>query len=246
MNLLNIIKNNIIDYLYYFFLKNEKLRFIISNSFIYGEGLEVGALHNPLKVNKYNTNVKYVDRMNVQDLRKHYPELNNLNLVTIDIIDNGEKLFTISNASQDFIIANHMLEHCVNPIKTIETFLSKLKQGGKIYLSIPDKRFTFDRNRSLTSFEHLVYDYHESDTQPQIHHFEEWVEYCENIDRSSESFSKIVKDRVDLNYSIHYHVWESESYLDFLIKTKEFLKNIFSIEVYIQNNDEIISILVKK
>ena len=116
---MNTLKNKILNNLDEYYIHKDNLRYNISNNYIKGQGIEVGALHNPLIINSFNAKVKYLDRMNEVELRKHYPELSNLNLVSIDIIDNGDKLLTISNASQDFIIANHMLEHCVNPIKTI-------------------------------------------------------------------------------------------------------------------------------
>ena len=61
-------------------------RRLITRLFLKGNGLEIGALHNPLRVPE-TAKVKYVDRMSVEDLKKHYPELNALDLVEVDIID---------------------------------------------------------------------------------------------------------------------------------------------------------------
>jgi predicted SAM-dependent methyltransferase len=60
--------------------------------------------------------VKYVDRLNVTELRKHYPELDHVNLVPVDIIDDGESLPSFKDESLDFIIANHILEHSAKPL----------------------------------------------------------------------------------------------------------------------------------
>ena len=43
-----------------------------------------------------------------------------------------------------FIEVNHMLEHCENPLGTINAHLQRLKVGGVCFHSIPDKRFSFD------------------------------------------------------------------------------------------------------
>lgn len=86
----------------------------LSAVFLKGFGLEIGALHNPLWVSA-GVSVKYVDRANEHELQKHYFETDNI--TKPDIIDDGETLLTLPNASQDFIIANHVLEHCENPIK---------------------------------------------------------------------------------------------------------------------------------
>ncbi|MFA5871108.1 MAG: hypothetical protein WC858_00125 [Parcubacteria group bacterium] len=84
---------------------------MITNLYIKGKGIEIGALHNPLIVPE-SAKVKYVDRMTVFDLREHYSELSSLDLVIVDIICDGEKLEKIENDSQDFVIANHFFEHC--------------------------------------------------------------------------------------------------------------------------------------
>ena len=47
----------------------------IAKKYIAGNGIEIGALHKPLKVPE-SAKVKYVDRMSTSSLRKQYPELN--------------------------------------------------------------------------------------------------------------------------------------------------------------------------
>ena len=111
--------------------------------FLAGEGLEIGALHLPLRTPS-GAHVRYVDRMSVEDLRAEYAELAEWDLTPVDVIDNGELLSTIPAASQDFIVANHFLEHCEDPIRTIETHLGKLRPGGVLFYAVPDKRYTFD------------------------------------------------------------------------------------------------------
>ena len=45
-----------------------------------------------------------------EELKRIYSNLKNT--VNVDIIDDGEKLNKIEDNSQDFIIANHFIEHC--------------------------------------------------------------------------------------------------------------------------------------
>src|SRR5690349_5671213 len=91
----------------------EDTRRAVAAAFLRGEGIEIGALHHPLIVPR-NVKVKYVDRMKVADLRRHYPELVNQPLVETEIVDDGETLGTLADQTQDFVIANHFLEHCQN------------------------------------------------------------------------------------------------------------------------------------
>src|SRR4051812_31289684 len=86
--------------------------------FLAGHGLEIGALHLPLATPS-RAHVRYVDRMPVEELRSEYPELATWDLTPVDVIDNGELLATVDEESQDFIVANHFLEHCEDPIRTI-------------------------------------------------------------------------------------------------------------------------------
>ena len=115
-----------------------------------GHGLEIGALHTPFNVPR-GVEVKYVDRLDADELRRHYPELADEHFVRVDIVDDAETLATVAEASQDFVIASHVLEHCENPIGAIRTWLRVLKPGGVILLIVPDKRFTFDKVRPMTT-----------------------------------------------------------------------------------------------
>jgi hypothetical protein len=121
----------------------------IAHNFLHGQGIEIGALHNPLRLPPA-AKVQYVDRMSVAQLRQHYPELAALELVEADILDDGERLGCVPDMSQDFVIANHFLEHCENPLLALHNLLRVLKVEGVLYLTVPDKRYTFDSSRPVT------------------------------------------------------------------------------------------------
>jgi hypothetical protein len=121
----------------------------IASRFLRGSGLEIGALHMPMAVPS-SCQVTYVDRYDVDGLRRHYPELGDKAFVPVDVIDDGEKLRTIAAESQHFIIASHFLEHCQDPIGTIQRYLELIKPSGIIFLAIPDKRFLhYDAKRPV-------------------------------------------------------------------------------------------------
>ena len=123
--------------------------------------------------------VKYIDRKTVKALRQEYPELRAFPLVRVDIVDDGKKLEKIKSESQDFLIANHFLEHCENPIGAIESFLRVLKKGGILYMAIPDKRFTFDINRPITKLKHLLKDYTGGVASSREEHYREWAYFVD-------------------------------------------------------------------
>ncbi len=221
-----------------FFKKRENIAY----SYLNGKGIEIGALHQPLKINK-NIDIKYVDRMTKENLRKHYPELVHEQLVTVDIIDDGEKLTNILDDSLDFIICNHMLEHCENPIGTLQNFVKKLNHRGRVYLSIPDKRYCFDKDRPLTTFEHLLADYHDEGENSREKHFYEWVQFVNKTPK--EEMEKQIKKLMDMNYSIHYHVWDINTFIEFLVQVRKVLNKTFEIKCIEFNEIEVICILEK-
>jgi SAM-dependent methyltransferase len=211
----------------------------LAATFLRGEGLEIGALHLPLRLPPA-VSVKYVDRMTVPDLRAHYPELGELPLVETDIVDNGETLATIADASQDFVVANHFLEHCQNPIRTIQTVFRVLRVGGVLFMAVPDKRWTFDIDRPCTTLDHLLRDYRDGPEWSKRSHFEEWSRLV-----TKRTDEKLIADEVhhliNIDYSIHFHVWGPAELLEFVLALHGFVK--FELEMFLRNGLETVLIL---
>lgn len=222
-------------------IPNEDLRRQIAWRYLSGNGIEIGALHSPLIVPP-NAQVLYVDRMTVADLRNIYPELAAYNLVDVDIIDDGETLSSIADNSYDFVIANHMIEHCQNPIGTIEQHLRVLKSNGILYMAVPDKRYTFDRDRHVTFLEHLLQDYTEGTEWSKLSHFQEWTRLVDKY--PEDKVATRVQQLVEINYSIHFHVWTQIEFLQMLLYCQEKLFK-FEIELVQKNGIEFIVILRK-
>jgi predicted SAM-dependent methyltransferase len=176
-----------------------------------GDGIEIGALHQPFNLSDLPvTRVRYVDRMPVEQLRLQYPELSNEHFVHIDLIDDGQVLATIPDESLDFIIANHMIEHCDNTLGALETWLSKLRRGGIIFMAVPDQRKGWDERREVTSLEHILQDYRSTAVERKgrnYEHFKSWTELVGNIHDEAH-----VRRLIDIDYSIHFHVFTFESF----------------------------------
>lgn len=241
----------------YKFLKKIKVLFIAPYStnirnavryYITGNGIEIGALHNPLKISDLAiNNIKYVDRLSSDDLRKQYPELKNLDLVHVDIVDNGEKLEKIEDGSLNFIIANHLIEHTRNPIGTIQNWLSKLKPGGIVFMAVPNKLHTFDRDRQLTSLAHLISDYTHSPEErltDDRQHFIEWVTLVNKV--PDKEVNTHVKHLLEIDYSIHFHTYTMQSFLELLIYIKNELKFPFTIKACVDNSEEFLIVIMRE
>lgn len=222
--------------------KMRQARTRLSDRFIHGVGLEIGALHSPLPVNA-GVRVHYVDRLPLEGLRRHYPELKD-HLLSVDVVDDGEVLDTVPDASQDFIIANHMLEHCENPLGTIRAHLRKLRRHGLLYYAIPDKRCSFDINRPLTEVDHLLRDDREG---PEWSRWEHYLEFArlvvgKPVDEENHAVARqLMKDQ----YSIHFHVWTYESFREFLATAETHLQAQWAIQSYELNETEAIAVIQK-
>ena len=185
----------------------------------------------------------YVDKVSVSELRKQYPELRKYPFVRVDVIDCGESLSRFSSESQDFVVASHFLEHCKNPILTLETFFRVLKLGGTLYLAVPDKRFTFDVDRPITLLEHILGDYAKGNAGSQWEHYLEWARFVEKT--PNETIEKRVEALISSDYSIHFHVWTYFEILELMLHLRRELKFDFEIEEFVLAGNECIFILKK-
>jgi predicted SAM-dependent methyltransferase len=215
----------------------------LASIYLSGVGIEIGALHNPLRVTS-SMKVRYVDRMPISELRKQYPELKSYKLVNVDIVDDGETLKTVKDATQDFVVANHFLEHCENPINAVVNFVRVLRDGGVLYLSIPDKRYTFDRKRQVTSLDHHIHDYMNGPSLSRKEHFRDWVVNVEQK-RDELEIQHRIEELNSANYSIHYHVWTQQDMFNFFAMLSKRMDLPIEIQLFFKNNEEAIFIIKK-
>ena len=168
--------------------------------------------------------VRYVDRMPLPELREHYPELDGLDLAPVDVVDDGELLLTIEPESIDFIVANHFLEHCEDPIRTIETHLGKLRAGGVLFYAVPDKRFTFDFRRPRTPLSHVVADHEDGGLASRREHYFEYARlvYPEGGQPPADQAAQAHAAQLEAaGYSIHFHVWAQSDLLELMLHCQE-------------------------
>jgi len=176
-----------------------------------GNGLEIGAMGNPMRV--FNgAHVSYVDRYTADDLKSDFP-LKEGRYVDVNIIDDGQYLVKIPDNSVDFVIANHVLEHYEDPIMAIKTAIRVLRPGGVLFLTVPDKRQTFDVDRSITSLEHLIQDHCVGPMVSREDHF------SDNFDKKNYSvpnYEKYIADTPRKREYIHYHIWTDKEIVELL------------------------------
>lgn len=209
-------------------------------------GVEIGAAQNPLRLPR-SVDVKYVDRISKDELLRQICDSGTRitrPLVEVDIIDEADKLENIPDSSQDFVIANHVLEHCQDPIGAVGNMLRVLTEEGILFLSIPDKRFTFDSDRRPTRLEHLARDHAEGPGWSKRQHFMEWARHVEKVEGGAE-VEKRADELMDKCYGIHYHVWTQAEMMELFVYLKNESGLNFEIEHFSKNGIEAIFVLRK-
>lgn len=212
----------------------------LASRYVRGQGIEVGALHRPLKLPSH-VRVRYVDRLTTIELRRHYPELKSESVVPVDIVEDGEALSSISDGSLDFVVANHMIEHCENPIGALSNWLRVVRAGGVTYVAVPDKRFTFDHSRPITSIEHVLRDWREGPEWSRLDHYEEYARLVDGTDPTAarRRAHELTRER----RSIHFHVWDTKAFREFLAVCRLEIAVPFEVRELVRNGNETIVIL---
>lgn len=220
----------------------KEARTYLAQRYIQGNGIEIGATYLPTKLPK-GTKVQYVDEASKEELEERYPELKKLDMTPVHIVDNAEKLTKIKDNSVDFIIANHFMEHTLDPIGTLSNLQKKLRKNGVLFFAIPDKRYTFDINRPLTSYEHLIKEHTHPSREMKWQHF---LEASEIIDKKKgKDIVRHAQELFDAHYSIHYHVWTRATLIDFFSRTITEFGLPLEITAVLENNPEAIFVLRK-
>lgn len=216
-----------------FILKIQNFRKNLSYKYIKWKWLEIWAFWNPLPIKNNIANVKYVDYLPPEEIKKINLWVKNENNVIIDYVFKADNLYEIEDMSQDFIIANHLFEHLNNPIKALVEWNRVLKKEWILFLTVPDKRRTFDKNRNRTTIEHIIDDYKDPSEKRDFEHYKEFAEISIKQEWWKENIDNEIKRLIETNYSIHYHVFLEEdinNILEYWKKEKLFNFDILEIK----------------
>lgn len=162
--------------------------------------------------------------------------------VHVDIIDDADRLEKVVDMSQDFVIANHLLEHCEDPIGAIGNMLRVLKSSGILFLAVPDMRYTFDSERPVTTLEHLIRDHEEGAGRSAMEHFGEWAQFVEK--NGEADVQRRAEELKEKKIAVHFHAWTQLEMLELILYLRK-ERGDFEIEFVAKNIIEMIIILRK-
>ena len=127
----------------------------------------------------------------------------------------------VAQASLDFLIASHVLEHLPFPLSALKAWYRTLAPGGVLLLKVPDKRYTFDFRRSRTPLARLISeDEHPESFDWQAH----YLDAVENIDGRKPSAAELAHAVPGLmagTFNIHYQVWIDQDLFEMIEFTRQ-------------------------
>lgn len=240
------------------FHRRANARALMARRHLRGEGIEIGAMHFPLPPHR-GMKVKYVDNTSLEDNLLRFPELRGLKLVRPDYIEDGFTLASLSDASQDFIIANHVLEHSPNPIAALANWTRVLRPGGSMLLSVPIAANCFDRGRKLTSLEHMQEDNRVDDSElnrRNLEHYQEWLEVSEPAilamndqkpkAESAEERRIRAEELCRSGAEIHFHTFSTDSFRNLLEFFATDLHDCFRVNELRESGSEVIAAISRQ
>ena len=191
-------------------------RAAIAATFLKGRGVEIGAFTHPNDLPP-DRQIAFYDRYPADKLREVYDRDCGRPLMEPDYIGDAATLDGLPDATFDFAIANHVIEHLQDPILFLKSIAAKLAPGGRAMIAAPDKRYCMDQPRSLTPFEHLVEDHEKGPALGQRAHY---LRYFMEAGGMSEAEAETSTDATDMeDIRFHYHVWDADTFVDFVEAT---------------------------
>jgi predicted SAM-dependent methyltransferase len=127
-------------------------------------------------------------------------------------ISEASDLSSIKDNSYDFLLSSHVIEHLANPVRAVIEWKRIIKPGGFMVIVAPDRQRTYDHNRPLTSFEHIIEDHLNKTDEGDMTHLGEIIELHDlSMDPTVASFEDHEKRTLDnLNTRIaHHHTFDT-------------------------------------
>ena len=175
-----------------------------------GTGLEIGPGSNPMPI-PLGCEVIYGDVFSGEVLKANtYDGQDSRDMIEPHIIGTFESLGMFADRSLDFVVACHVIEHTANPIRAIVEGVRKLRKGGSLALVVPDIEKTFDRDRPVTTLEHIVADFVDPSRERDKENFQEFYKLA--FPTAPDDYESVWTSKWEKQFPIHFHTWNFESF----------------------------------
>jgi SAM-dependent methyltransferase len=108
--------------------------------------LEIGALNTPT-IRPGECESHFMDWFHTDELRARHadnPKIDPADLVDVDYVVKSRDFASGIAEPVDLLMANHVLEHVPDPIHWLNQAARCTRDDGRLFLSVPDRRYTFD------------------------------------------------------------------------------------------------------
>ncbi len=108
--------------------------------------LEIGALNVPTLLPN-ECDARFLDWFSTDDLRARHKENATVppeSIVPIDFVVSDTQFADVVDQRFDLVIANHVIEHIPDLISWFDQLSRIVNPDGYVFLSVPDRRYTFD------------------------------------------------------------------------------------------------------
>lgn len=187
--------------------------------------------------------MKYADYASTNELAKKgevNPRYQRERLVEVDYVVNDLRYASKIHEQFDLIVANHVVEHIPDVITWLNELGQLLSQNGLLFLSVPDKRYTFDIVRRETNFIDLLRAHYSKQLCPDLFDILDHLYHHKAVTKeavwSGKHFEKLDKMRFSpmdallrakslskLPYAdVHCHVFTSDSFQDIIETLRSF------------------------
>jgi SAM-dependent methyltransferase len=120
-------------------------------------------------------------------------------------------LHGLADASFDFVLSSHCLEHLANPLAALREWRRVTRDSGHLVLILPDPKRTFDHRRPVTTLAHLKADFANAIGEDDQTHVSEILRLHDlrrdPLAGSVESFRARSLGNAD-NRCLHHHVFD--------------------------------------
>lgn len=182
----------------------------LARRWVRGEGIEIGPLARPLHLPR-GARARYVDRADRATLLAEEDVGDPAAVPEVDVVDDAQRLAAFADASLDFVIAAHVLEHLQDPVGALERLAAVLRPGGIALITLPDARRSFDAPRERTTVAHLLRDHEEGPHVSREQHYAEWATLIEG--RTGADVGARVAEYASTDAHHHFHVWEMADFV---------------------------------
>ena len=159
----------------------QRRRYPLAEKWLGGlKGIEIGgSAHNPFHVDAIN-----IDRDAVKHEMYQVEERRLAGrILHVDLVASGDDL-PFKDDAVDFVLASHVIEHFPDPIGALLEWRRVARRY--VFLVVPHRDRTFDRDRETTPVEELVQRHRDGLTSDEDRHWSVWtcetfVELCERV-----------------------------------------------------------------